>query len=336
MRFVLIALASLAVASHGAAQDGRWKLVQSLGEVTVEEPGVSKIAVKPNANLNEGATLTTGPNGRAILTDGRSSITVNANSRIELPAANDENVTSIRQDFGKALFKVQKKPTAHFEVQTPYLAAVVKGTTFEVSVDAMGASVDVEEGLVDVGANDSGERALVPGGQRIRVLRSGRFDGGRPAGLDRDRQSMAALNVINVEITPDAGPQLGQEREFAALQPKFERQRNVEDRIFSSDRNRDEGSSGEPPPSSEPVSARSPMAAPAPEPVRSPTIPVDNIVSGGATAGPSRDDDDRDADRARWAAYLEKLKQAYLDWKARYGKDNDDDRDDRDGHHDDD
>jgi hypothetical protein len=110
MRVLLAILACIGFASSAVAQQGQWVLVQSVGDVSVEEPGVSKIAVKPNARLNEGATITTGPGARAILTDGRSAITVNASSRIELPAANDENVTTIRQDFGSALFKVQKSP----------------------------------------------------------------------------------------------------------------------------------------------------------------------------------------------------------------------------------
>lgn len=336
MRSFLIALASLAAASFSVAQDGRWTLVQSIGEVTVEEPGLVKIAVKPNARLNEGATVTTGANGRAVLTDGRSSITVSASSRIELPAADDENVTSIRQDFGKAVFKVQKKPTAHFEVQTPYLAAVVKGTTFEVTVDAMGASVDVEEGLVDVGANMSGERALVPGGQRIRVLRSGRFDGGRPAGIGQDRQSMAALNVINVEIAPEADTGPGQEREFAALQPKFEERRGREERILERDRTGDDGSQGAPVPLGRPDDGGG--AEPPAKPTRRPPIPVDTVSKGGAvSSGPARadddgedsdDDDDGDDDRyddgkERWKAFLEKLKQAYVDWKTHNGGDRD-------------
>ena len=324
MRALFVALVSLAAASFSAAQDGQWKLVQSVGEVTIEEPGLAKIAVKPNASLSEGATVTTGANGRAILTDGRSSITVNANSRIELPAANEESVTSIRQDFGKAIFKVQKKPTAHFEVQTPYLAAVVKGTTFEVTVDAMGASVDVEEGLVDVGATASGERTLVPGGQRVRVLRSGRFDGGRPADTGRDRQTIAALNVIDIEIAPEADTGVGQEREFAALQPKFENQEGFQDRAFDVGRDRDEGGSGSPAPASAGADDNGVGARP-PEPDVAPSSPASGGSSGGGAAIETRDDAaivraDRH-DRDRWAAFLAKLKEAYNDWKSRSGSD---------------
>lgn len=330
MRYILAVIAALAANSAAWADDGRWTLIQSIGEVTVEEPGVSKIAVKPNARLNEGATVTTGANGRAILTDGRSSITVSSNSRLELPAANDENVTAIRQDFGTAVFKVQKKPTAHFEVQTPYLAAVVKGTTFEVSVDALGATVDVEEGLVDVGANLSGERTLVPGGKRVRVLRSGRFDGGRPAEVDRDRQTFTAKNVIEIEIAPEEDSIGGQEREFAALQPQTDRRTNIEDRTFNMERDRDEGASAPSAEAGGPTDGGGSSPLP-PEPVRPPPVSVDSgNLGNGFTPPPSRgdddnDDDDRDRfDRTRWAAFLAKLKQGYQEWSQRqndYGRD---------------
>src|SRR3546814_7909473 len=49
----------------------------------------------------------------------------------------------------------------HFGVQTPYLAAVVKGTTFSVTVDGTGASVQVVEGAVEVSTLDGGARDLI-------------------------------------------------------------------------------------------------------------------------------------------------------------------------------
>ena len=333
MRALLAAFVLFAATPSAWTQTSQWTLVQSIGDVTVEEPGVSKIAVKPNARLNEGATLTTGANGRAILTDGRSSITVSASSRLELPAANDENVTSIRQDFGTAVFKVQKKPTAHFEVQTPYLAAVVKGTTFEISVDAMGATVDVAEGLVDVGANLSGERTLVPGGERIRVLRSGRFEGHSPANLNRGRETVAALNVIAVEIAPEEDATPERSRDFAALNPDADRRRGVEDRILDDDRHRDrdgdrdfdhdgdhDGAAAAPVPetSAEESGGSNP---PPTDPVSAPPVQTEN---SGTTA--DRDTSyfsDGSYDRTRWAAFMDKLRTAYNDWRTRQSYDRD-------------
>lgn len=219
MRQLVPLLLLLTMSSAATAQEGRWMLVQTIGQVSVEEPGVTRVAVKPNARLADGATITTGTDGSAILTDGRSSITVKPNSRVNLPeATNDGATTTIRQDLGSAVFKVQKKPTAHFEVQTPYLAAVVKGTTFEVTVDALGASVIVEEGLVDVGAAMSGERTLVPGGQRVRVLRSGRTEREAPSSNDHhDGPVATGPQEISAEITPEESHQGSKERVEASL-----------------------------------------------------------------------------------------------------------------------
>src|ERR1019366_4795061 len=51
------------------------------------------------------------------------------------------------------------------EVETPYLAAVVKGTQFRVSVTAASTSVDVLRGQVEVADFKSGQIALVMPGQ---------------------------------------------------------------------------------------------------------------------------------------------------------------------------
>ena len=69
------------------------------------------------------------------------------------------------EDFGNVVFMIKKKMTPHFEVKTPYLAAVVKGTTFSVGVTPSGASVQVLEGAVDVATVDRGAHELLrPGG----------------------------------------------------------------------------------------------------------------------------------------------------------------------------
>ena len=59
-------------------------------------------------------------------------------------------VVQFFQNIGNALFKIEKKSTPHFGVKTPYLAAVVKGTTFNVSVSQDNSSVQVTEGVVEV------------------------------------------------------------------------------------------------------------------------------------------------------------------------------------------
>jgi hypothetical protein len=91
---------------------------------------------------------------------------ISPRSQLRLPATAAPNrIMQVIQDFGTSLFRIQKKSTPHFGVQTPYLAAVVKGTTFTVTVGPEGSSVQVTEGAVQVSTLDGGAAELLrPGG----------------------------------------------------------------------------------------------------------------------------------------------------------------------------
>ncbi len=58
-------------------------------------------------------------------------------------------------------------------METPYLAAVVKGTRFNVSVNGRGANVNVMQGRVEVSDFKTGQIALVLPGQTANVLSTG-------------------------------------------------------------------------------------------------------------------------------------------------------------------
>lgn len=58
--------------------------------------------------------------------------------------------THFQQHFGDVTVDVERRNVQHFAVQTPYLAAVVKGTRFSVAVQNGGASVNVDRGAVQV------------------------------------------------------------------------------------------------------------------------------------------------------------------------------------------
>ena len=74
-------------------------------------------------------------------------------------------LTRIVQNLGTLLLKIEKRPEQHFEVKTPYLAAIVKGTTFTVSVDKSGGAVHVVSGLVQIHDPVSGQTGLVRPGR---------------------------------------------------------------------------------------------------------------------------------------------------------------------------
>ena len=64
--------------------------------------------------------------------------------------------------------RAQKRDVEHFEVLTPYLAAVVKGTEFIVTLEPEIADVQVITGEVEVAQLETGETASVRTGQAAR------------------------------------------------------------------------------------------------------------------------------------------------------------------------
>jgi hypothetical protein len=161
--------------SSAVAQDASWKVSKSSGEVWIDAPGAQPAALSTDAVLTPGATVRTGANGRVLLMRGAETIMVSPGSVVQVPDKTGiDGMTSILQKSGSAVFDVEKKNVRHFEVATPYLAAVVKGTQFRVSVDEGGSRVEVLRGQVQVTDFKSGQRALVNQAQTAAVaLRDG-------------------------------------------------------------------------------------------------------------------------------------------------------------------
>jgi hypothetical protein len=159
------AFSALVCAPASALAQDQWTLVQAVGDVSVTAPGATPVAAKASAKLPDGATIRTGESGRAVLLRGRETIVMSPQSVITLPSGAKKDFTKVQQQSGTLLFKIGKKPEAHFEVDTPYLAAVVKGTTFTVKIGAAGASVHVLEGAVEVATADRKNSFLTRAGQ---------------------------------------------------------------------------------------------------------------------------------------------------------------------------
>jgi hypothetical protein len=81
-------------------------------------------------------------------------------------------LTQFFQSFGNVFYDVEPRSSRSFGVKSPYMAAVVKGTRFLVTVDRDLNSVRVDEGRVLVASND-GESVLVGAGNVATVKRSG-------------------------------------------------------------------------------------------------------------------------------------------------------------------
>jgi hypothetical protein len=163
--------ASVAIAADG----GDWTVSRSSGEVWLAGSDVQQASLKQEDLLKPGDTVRTGRNGRVLLKRGEESILIAPNSVVGVPVQKTEGLaTTIVQQAGSILLDVEKRNVKHFEVETPYLAAVVKGTQFRVTVNAGKTSVDVIRGQVEVADFKSGQIARVMAGQHATAFAHGK------------------------------------------------------------------------------------------------------------------------------------------------------------------
>jgi hypothetical protein len=153
--FLTIACAMAIFASAGAmsssgAQETSWKVTSVQGVVRVSQRGQASSTAYLNEILANGATLTTGADSRATVENGSQNIVVASHSRMTIAPDSSSAMTRIIEDFGYLLFKVDHRAEPHFRVETPLLAAIVKGTTFSVSTDPREDMVHVVQGLVEI------------------------------------------------------------------------------------------------------------------------------------------------------------------------------------------
>jgi hypothetical protein len=169
-----LAFAAWMVSAGAFAADGEWTVRKSSGEVWTGAQGVQPVSLGQESVLKPGDTVTTGRNGRVLLVRGQETILIAPNSVVGVPAEKKDGLaTTITQQAGSILLEVEKRNVPHFEVETPYLAAVVKGTQFRVSVTATGTRVDVQRGQVEVVDFKSGQIAQVLPGQAAQSFAQG-------------------------------------------------------------------------------------------------------------------------------------------------------------------
>jgi hypothetical protein len=166
-------LVVLCAGTDALADNAVWRVSKSTGEVWVTTSGAQQVSLKSDAMLQPGDSISTGRNGRVLLVRGNEKILISPNSVIGVPAKSEGSLTTITQQAGTILFSVEKQDRKHFEVETPFLAAVVRGTQFRVAVNGNGAQVDVAQGQVEVSDFRSGQYALVHPGQTAKTWAQG-------------------------------------------------------------------------------------------------------------------------------------------------------------------
>jgi hypothetical protein len=175
MRKAILGLAPLLLAfgASAAAQVPEWRVSEVSGDVRIVENGRGRAATR-GALLASGSTIATAARARAVLVRGEEYVVVSPGSRLRVPdqPQGRDGIIQMLADWGTALFRIERQATPHFGVQTPYLAAVVKGTVFTVTVGEAGSSVQVTEGVVEVSTLDGGAVEMIRPGMLVSVSAS--------------------------------------------------------------------------------------------------------------------------------------------------------------------
>lgn len=175
-RWIFAAVLTIAAAFPSTVQAGDgWRVVDTTGVVRVGGPGFMPVALTRDQELSSDAWVETAA-GRAVLVRGHETVIVEPNSRVQLPGAAVNGNTQVLQSVGSAIYKIGKQKQPHFQVDTPYMAAVVKGTSFSVTVGDDEASVSVTEGLVEVSTPDQQDVEFVRPGFTALVSRDNSSD----------------------------------------------------------------------------------------------------------------------------------------------------------------
>ena len=174
-RLTMALLIAEALAAPANAQ-AHWTVAAVASPVQWAPDGRAWRELRPGMQLPDGAWIQVGRTGRVILR--------RSNHMIQLKPNTVASVSSRAEDGGRGATILQKLGTILFEVapgpeggttavQTPFLALIVKGTRFEVTVSRRGATTRVEQGVVQATAPVRGERTDVRAGQRVHVDASG-------------------------------------------------------------------------------------------------------------------------------------------------------------------
>jgi hypothetical protein len=197
MRFgkvVLVALMLASVSSSVLAQD--WIAERLRGGVMQLEHG-SWVALERGDVVPDGRKIRTAGDGRVELVRGQERIALAGNTEIAVRDAPGQKMTSVVQTLGSVTIEAERRNVQHFSVQTPVLAAVVKGTQFTVTYRNGQALVEVDSGVVQVQDNVHNMVVDVTPGQAAAASQAVPLDVSGP-GSDK------VIYLIDGEVVPAA------------------------------------------------------------------------------------------------------------------------------------
>ena len=170
MRTGLLVAISIAAVSSAMADD--WTASKLRGQV-VQLVDNKWIPLQRGDVVPDTRYVATMATGHIELTRGGETIALDPNTQIRIfDKGGAKPFTTVKQDFGTVAVEAQVEQVQHFAVQTQYLAAVVKGTRFTVTVGKTGAKVDVHRGHVEVNDPENHTHTTIAVGQSAAVDRT--------------------------------------------------------------------------------------------------------------------------------------------------------------------
>jgi len=196
--FALLAVLSSIV---GSAKADDWVAVKLRGAVFALDSGVW-VQLERGAVVSDSRVIRTAKNGRAQFRRDNEVIDLSPNTQIKIFDRAGQKFTVVQQHFGEVAIEADRRDVQHFAVQTKYLAAVVKGTTFTVTADDNGADVAVKHGQVQVRDTDRYELVNVDAGQSAKSGRDARLKVAGPGELGKITKYKGTARSAKIEIMP--------------------------------------------------------------------------------------------------------------------------------------
>lgn len=184
MRTMISALFCLFIAcfsAAAAAADEAWVAARATDQVSYTLDSKTWSPLRKGMVVPNKAWISTGSRGRLQLVRGTESIAFHPNTlaSVVTRGSGQSRKTEVNQLVGQLVLEIEKRHEPHTSVQTPFLAAVVKGTQFTVEVGGTNAAVAVDRGVVEVTGFKSRERSNLRAGQKAAVTEAGMSVEGR-------------------------------------------------------------------------------------------------------------------------------------------------------------
>ena len=203
--------AAFFIAVGSAASSSDWVVEKTNGMAEVLSEGQSWAPLSAGVTIPNDSWVRTGPRGLVLLRRNEESMLLKPDTLASVVSREEDSLkTVIGQRRGSLLLNIEKRLGNHTTVRTPFLAAIVKGTQFEVDVTESSATVTVLDEIVETVDTRSGDRAEVHSGQHVSVTAGGdRPMEVRRTTLERPRGGAAQLTPLRFNLAGNSGEPTG-------------------------------------------------------------------------------------------------------------------------------